>query len=306
MKHIAFVKQSLVLFVGVLTVLLTGCIKEDLADCNRLTLVVVNVEGREITQLGEVTKASLFVFDENKKLLEKRSLDKEFIINKRTIELNYPADKKLTIVAWGNLGDQNQLVSEVKTIEDLNVMLRSQNSLAQAPDTLYFGNKQVVTSVLGVAGGNQEIVIAPKVSSIRVETVGLEYGLQRHGLKSLKSSNEFDFYMNRTKSGFDYNGHVIGDSVYYNPDGVLVNTEWQMQKSMNVCTGENLTFSIDVNGVELAAVSEGTNRTTGETGPFKAEAGVNTWVQIQFDKDGYVSARVKVTPWGTVDSDIDF
>lgn len=305
MKHIAFIKQTFIFLVGALVVLLTGCIKEDLGECNRLTLKVVNADNNDITPLGNVSKASLYIFDENKTLLEKRILDMDFIINRKTIELDYPVGKKLTLVAWGNLGDQNQMVTNVKTLEELSVMLKSQNSLAQSPDSLFYGNKQVITSELGVAGGNQEIVIVPKIGSITVETQGLDFALKHYGLKSLKSANEFNFYMNRTKSGFDYNGTIIGDSVYYNPEGALVSNEWKTKKNNNTCTGENLSFSIEVNGQELGTVDRFENK-NGETGPLAVNAYENTHVVIQFGEDGTVSARMKITPWGTVDDDIDF
>ena len=73
MKHIAFIKQSLLLVAGALAVMLTSCIKDDLAECSKLTLKVEGLNGGEIldiTRLGLVTDATLYIFDANKNFLE--------------------------------------------------------------------------------------------------------------------------------------------------------------------------------------------------------------------------------------------
>lgn len=94
MKHITFIKQSLLLVATALAAMLTGCIKDDLAECSKLTLKVEGLNGTDITDitsLGLVEDATLYIFDENKKLLETRNLDKDFILAKEVIKLdNYP------------------------------------------------------------------------------------------------------------------------------------------------------------------------------------------------------------------------
>lgn len=85
MKHIAIIKQSLILVAGLLAALLTSCIKDDLAECSKLTLKVEGLSGNEITditRLGLVTDATLYIFDANKNFLEARDLDKDFILAK--------------------------------------------------------------------------------------------------------------------------------------------------------------------------------------------------------------------------------
>ena len=62
-----------------------------------------------------------------------RSLDKNFIRSRNEIVLDgYTADRSLRIVAWGNVNalGEKQSVSEAQTIEDLKVMLKSQDGLA--------------------------------------------------------------------------------------------------------------------------------------------------------------------------------
>ena len=213
MKRNAIIRQLLFPALCLLGVLATSCIKDDLDECYKLRLKAENIKGEDVTGLGYVSAASLYIFDENLNYLETRVLDKDFIISHDEIVLdNYPASQKLNIVAWGNvnvLGDKQE-VSESKRIEDLKVMLKSQNSLAVLPDSLYFGIQQVQTKASGGITENKEIVVHPKVGSVTIETINLKYGLRSKGISSV---NECDFYLNRTLSGFDYQGEQIGDSV---------------------------------------------------------------------------------------------
>ena len=96
-------KKVLFLALVAVTVFATGCIKEDLDECYKLTLKVVNHKGDDITALSVVSEAKLFIYDNNSKLLDTRDLNDAFIRGKETIELNYPESSKLHLIAWGNL-----------------------------------------------------------------------------------------------------------------------------------------------------------------------------------------------------------
>ena len=62
-------KKVLFLALVAVTVLATGCIKEDLDECYKLTLKVVNHKGDDITALSVVSEAKLFIYDNNSKRL---------------------------------------------------------------------------------------------------------------------------------------------------------------------------------------------------------------------------------------------
>lgn len=301
MKYLSVIKQSIGLLL--LAVLAVSCIKEDLDACYKLTLSVQNAKGDDVTELGVVTNATIYIFDDNQKLLATRTLDKEFITSRKEITLtDYPGDSKLHIVAWGNLAGGHQDVTNAKELTDLKVMLKNQNELAQSPDKLYYGNKDVeLNDASTVTGGNQEIVVRCKVGDITMDTRGLE-NVRR--LRNLKSTDEFGFYMDRTLSGFDHAGQLIGDSVYYNPDyqpAVKSQNDIETIEPNNVVTGEKLKFRLEMGGQELAV------RDTDDDGnPFYTTEENNTHVRFTFDEDGNVSVKVKVTPWGTVDDNIEF
>ena len=113
-------KKVLFLALVAVTVFATGCIKEDLDECYKLTLKVVNHKGDDITALSVVSEAKLFIYDNNSKLLDTRDLNDAFIRGKETIELNYPESSKLHLIAWGNLKG-HQDVNEATKAEDRTI-----------------------------------------------------------------------------------------------------------------------------------------------------------------------------------------
>lgn len=303
MKHNAIIRQLLFPALCLLGLLATSCIHEDLDECYTLRLRAENIKGEDVTGLGYVSAASLYIFDENLNYLETRVLDKDFIISHDEIVLdNYPASQKLNIVAWGNvnvLGDKQE-VSESKRIEELKVMLKSQNSLAVMPDSLYYGTQQVQTKAGGITE-NKEIVVHPKVGSVTIETINLEVGLRKNGITTV---NDCDFYLDRTLSGFDYQGEQIGDSVYYNPASVPNEEnvgQWKTPNLQTACPGSGMEVSLSVNGVQLgsAVVDE-------KGDEIATYAGQNTHIVLEFAEDGTLSARVQVRPWGEVNDHIEF
>lgn len=313
MKHISSIKRNLILAFGAFAFLCTGCIKESLDPCYKLYLRAENVRGDDITVLGQVRDVSLFVFDENGNYLETRALDKSFITTRQEIVLtNYPADKKLHLVAWGNLGDKtNQQITEPKTLNDLKLMLKSNNGIAQSPDSLYYGSKDVLATDGGISQ-NDTLVVRIKTGTITIKTEGVQ--------NMTKSVNEFGFGMDNTLDTYDAAGVQTGDEVAYQPESVYDSSisEWRTAGEVspetvgkaggmqNVFPGDNLTFTLDQNGQQLMKVNKILNIETGVEEVPSVTAGGRLDIIFSFDADGNVSARMRVSPWGIVDEDIDF
>lgn len=302
MKDILFTKLHLLVVVFGLASLFSSCIKEDLDACAKLTLMVVNHNDEDVTALGLTSEAKLFVFDANSKLLETRDLDLDFITGRKTIELPYPDNTKLHIVAWGNLkGKQN--VTEPTKAEDLLVSLKSNNELAQSPDSLFFGDIDVEVMGNGVAGGDKQIVIRPKTGTVEMRTIGLQYVYQKQGLRA--TSTECNFYMNRTLSTYNSKGELTGDSVYYNPEGDWKTTEWITPTPQTLYEGQKMTGSIEA-GNKRYDVSKGEFE-DGTVGPIEIYPFQKTLVVFEWDETGaFLGAKIRVTPWGVVDDDIEF
>ena len=270
MKHILSTKQFLGLFLSAIFMLSTSCIKDDLDECSNLTLKVVNYKNDDITPSGVVKDVSLYVFDENKTLLETVQLDKDFIVNRKDIVLNYPEGKKLTLVAYGNLSGGNQIVKAGTKAEELFVSVKTgSDGLASSPDSIFYGNKVVETyGAGGYVGGNQEIVIQPRTGTLTMQTVNLSKAPKRRGLLKSDEGETYQFQVDRTV--------------------------------------ENLEGTIYYNGAVLQSVSVGTYA-DGTVGPITVQPQQNTLVQFEWDENGaFLGAKIKVTPWGVVDDDIDW
>ncbi len=313
MKYKLVTKKSLFLMFAVFAMFATSCIKDDLAECYKLTLKVERLNKGEvvdITALGEVSDATLYIFDANKNFLESRKVDKEFITSRKEITLdNYPETTTLYLVAWGNLEGGNQNITQPKNMDDLKVQLKSADGYAQSPDSLYYGSKEVTTLGSGVTGGNGEVIIRQKTGTYTITTVGLSNGLKAYGLKS---ASDFDFYINQTLDTYDNSGKLGGDSVAYNPEGQYdAAQEWlttgviddsHFGGKQNSFAGENL-------GVRIASADGKIDRTayTDDEGkPFEIPEAGRLDVRILFGEDGNISFRAQITRWGVVDDEIEF
>jgi len=315
MKHISLLKQSLLLAAAAFTALFTGCINEDLAECSKLTIQVQNAAGEDITNLGMVEDATLYFFDTNNNLIEKRIVDKNFILNHTVVDLsNYKDNTKLHIVAWANLKSDNQTVADPKSLNELSLSLKSANGYAVSPDSLYYGNKDVTSLGSGITGGDGYIPVKIKTGSLSIKTSGLSNAVRFYGLKS---ATDFNYYMTRTLNAYDYAGIQTGDSVTYNPAGEYDSSqEWETQGvqdqyskggKQNVFAGTNLGVTLkSTTGSLNAQVTEALNVETGKMEPLMVNEGGRLDVLIEFGVDGTISAKMRITPWGVVDDGIVF
>lgn len=301
MKQINHPRQWLLAAVCGTALVLTGCIQDNLAACYKLTLKAENAKGEDVTGVA-LTDASLYVFDEDYSYLETVRLTQNQIRNREEIGLIYPEDRNLHVVAWGNLSGENQTVTESKLIEDLKVMLKSRDGLAQTPDDLFYGNRLVLTKAGGGIYKDDTIVVRPKLSQVNIVTENIRYALEKNFPSTPNEDIDCDYYVNRTLSGFDYQGQLTGDSVYYSPDAGWDENKEYFAPNYRMCSGDNL-------GVELTAedrtLAVATHDDDGK--PLKApEAGV-LYVVLRFAENGsLLSVRQTVRPWGTVDDHIEF
>lgn len=235
MKHIHFANQRIAYLLSglmLLAVMTTGCIRESLDACpplvtHSLTLKVVNAEGDEITGAAEdlFDEVSLYVFDKQKNFIDVVKMPSADVVANQQIVLNYPNQPEdLYVVAWGGLNTDSTVVAQLTNAsqaEDLTVMVKSSNSVASAPNQVYFGNL-TAKRLDNAQAEDQQIVIEPKVGRVRIETYGLEYV----GLKTADIPDDaFSYTINETQSGFDHTGSLIGDYVHYLPPASFTKVE---------------------------------------------------------------------------------
>lgn len=301
MKQNHHTNRWLVAAVCAATLITTGCIQEDLTACYKLTLKAENAKGDDVTGTA-LADASLYVFDEDYEYLKTVRMTEDQIRNRKDIILNYPEDRNLHVIAWGNVSGENQTVTESELIEELKVMLKSRDGLAQKPDDLFYGNRLVQTKAGGGFNRDDTIVVRPKLSQVNILTQGIRYALKKNVPAAVAGQIDCNYFVNRTLSAFDYQGNQIGDSVYYRPDaGWDDNTEY-FAPNYRMCAGENINVELTAEDKSLAVATHDDN---GD--PLVApEAGI-LYVVLRFGEDGaLLSVRQTVRPWGTVDDHIEF
>lgn len=310
-------KQRLLIVLCTLTVITTGCINDFLAECKydkySLTVKVVNAKGDDVTPLGTVEEATLYVFNEEGFFVDSVHMNKSAIIARQPVELDFPSDAKLTVIGWGGLAGGDQTVvplTEKTTLSDFQVSLIKNNDIAQAPDRLYHGVEEVAT-LSGELTANHEVVIQPKIAQASLGTLNFKYYLNRKNSAKLKSgttasastgSENLEFLLDRTLSTFDYQGNLKGDSVSYIPDAEInAQTEFVSEIS-NIMPGEEFGLTLFDDGKNIGY------RNRDEDGKvFRAVPDSTLLILLEFGEDGTViSAKTAVRPWGTLIQDVVF
>jgi len=315
MKHILYSKTGfLLVLVCLFSIMATGCIRENLEACPEgncvLQLQVLAPDsGADATEGGLfVTDARVYVYGEDRELLKSFNLSDPDIRGRRNMEIEYAVGKQITVVGWGNVGSDTQTLNEAGQLEDLSVSLISDGAgEASHPDTLYFGSKTF--TIQPPVDGDSTVYVIPVdqvVGEMNAQTINFDKALLKAGLRAEDIddiNNVFQFRVDKTLSTFNYNGELVGDSVYYSPEGAMndTSTEWEILESEArvVAPGNQLTVEAILDGVSLGG-REAISPQTGE--PYIIEPKVNTLFIIEWDGEGnYIGVTTEVRPWGYVD-----
>lgn len=311
MKHIFSITKVFLMALCIgWGLLATSCINEDLDACQRysLTLRVLNLDGDDITvgSSEDVEHASVFVFDENGKYLEKIKMTSAQITSETPIQVNYPATAKLQIVAWGNVDNDRQELQVGSTIEDLKVQIAKSGNYAQSPDSLFYGKKDISLDQ-GTLIKNEELPIQLAVGRLQMRTLNLQAGIAKIAQQSGLRADDVNcqFYFDRTLDQLNASCEVEGENATYNPDAEWVGGEWEMTDYALIFPGELQLGVFEASGSISIEKDEDTDYV--DKTKLRAAAGHDTIVVFVWGDDGeYLGARVKVRPWGYVEDDIEW
>lgn len=309
MKYTWFYKKQTVLALCLLALMTSaGCsIFEDLDACKyyRLVVKVVNKNGEDITAAGDVQNASLYIFDENKKFLEKKEVGLDAIKNRQPIELDYLADRDLEVVAFGN--ETNQEVPSLSVgdpIEKLSVKVKQQGDYAVFPDVIFNGLKAVSTKAAGDGETFlHEVVIQQKVGRVQAITEGLANYLKKQKTRADINPDDYSFYVNRTPNTLNYQGEATGDQVVYDPDAGIEQSTGELATAYNtILPAQNFSVDLDLPNGEKITVTEAEDKEDGIMKPLTVAANEEKVVVFRFDDNGtFIGASMSVRPWGTGD-----
>ncbi|MBQ8863713.1 MAG: FimB/Mfa2 family fimbrial subunit [Rikenellaceae bacterium] len=130
-------------------VLLTSCIKEDYSDCERCKLVFTYLgDGSSDVFPNHITSVSLFVFDQNERLVRTKRLEQNQLKAHQGVNFNLEPGKyrivgvgndyELTDVSNTDACDMSQII-----FHHPNCKTRAEG-VVQSNDSLYLGSKEIV------------------------------------------------------------------------------------------------------------------------------------------------------------------
>lgn len=167
-------------------------------------------ENSDITAKGDVKSTTLYVFDENNDFYKQITVDNDYLLQVKPVEINCPGSDKITVIAWAGLSSNSEEISnmnQANVISDLQVSLKHNNGVANnLPGDLFYG--QIVLHRSSTKATSQELKIERKVSSMSILTKG--------ALKVFDSKEGNYYYkIKRTKSSFNCNGELTGNDIGY-------------------------------------------------------------------------------------------
>ncbi|MBD8389105.1 FimB/Mfa2 family fimbrial subunit [Dysgonomonas sp. BGC7] len=263
----------------------TGCIKEDLSECNTTITIMVKAYDHTGSELpfSEIQGiVYLYIFDDNLKYVETITTS---INKKETIETLY--GKGGHIVSWTNIdGNCNSILAEYKNDCVIDLLSNSTRAASYSidPDDIFHGDIAIGSQV---SDAEYILPIFRKVGSLTIRV---------RNLKSFTGFTDEDFsvIVHETFSTVDFQGNFSGDKVDYRPSASFVsnnNKEEYYIPSFNMVPEEDgLQIDIYHKTDLIASISQDNNRE-----PIIVREGQLT--NILIDLNSILSTEIILTPW---------
>lgn len=193
----------------------------------------------DITANGDVKNTTLYVFDGNNDFYKQITVDKEYLLQVKPIEISCPGADKITVIAWSGLSNESEEISNMNRaniISDLQVSLKQNNGVANSlPGDLFYG--QIVLHRSSTKATAQELRIERKVSSMSI--------LAKGALKVFDSKEGNYYYkIKRTKSSFNCNGELTGNDIEYIIPATLIENGNLTTGTFSILPADNITIEL--------------------------------------------------------------
>lgn len=193
----------------------------------------------DITANGDVKNTTLYVFDGNNDFYKQITVNKEYLLQVKPIEISCPEADKITVIAWSGLSNESEEISNMNRsniISDLQVSLKQNNGVANSlPGDLFYG--QIVLYRSSTKATAQELRIERKVSSMSI--------LAKGALKVFDSKEGNYYYkIKRTKSSFNCNGELTGNDIEYIIPATLIENGNLTTGTFSILPADNITIEL--------------------------------------------------------------
>lgn len=244
-------------------------------------------ENADITARGDVKSTTLYVFDANNDFHKQITVDKDYLLQAKPIEISCPGSDKITVVAWAGLSNESEEISSMNRaniISDLQVSLKHNNGVADnLPGDLFYG--QIVLHRPSTKAAAQELKIERKVSSMSI--------LAKGAVKVFDSKEGNYYYkIKRTKSSFNCDGELTGNDIEYVIPATLNENGNLTTGTFSILPSDNMTIELYRDDI-LVLSSENVKN------PEKVAANEGEQTNIVFDLSRN-DINISVSEWGTV------
>lgn len=275
---------GLLLSVLVAVFVFTGCIKEDLSRCYQpefsLQVKAFDADGNEVGTKA-VEDIMLYIFDKDKIFLDScETALQEFVT------LDYPGHEALTVVAWGNGRQGNQMMPALRKGDHLEtafvslIQTKTILPVAGSPDDLFYGSIDIQASETSA-----------KVLPIKRKTSGVVVTARHLREYVGDTDGEFRYVLHKSSDKLDFYGKPNGTDISHRPDAAFDKAGDFVSSVFNILSTDN-DIKIDIyhrNVLKTTIVSDNQGK------PLRAVEGrlLNVFVNFR----GSVSVNVKVTDW---------
>lgn len=274
-----------------------SCIRDNLDDCGKSSSVILKVvdviTGEDITTLGEMDIAELYLFDENQQYIRKITVNAEDILEKRPIQIFKLNPEKVRISVWGNRRD-NQSLTELEspnsTLQNSKIELLTDKGYAIPPDDLFFGFHELKED-----DEVKEIAVSRKNALMHITVRGLQQG----------NDDDYYFIIKMNNNGYDFRGipgppsAQMMQSGIYNANGDFITPEaFKLIHAQQTVT-DHMTVSIYKRAQSSSEADEliSTAYMDINGNPISPPAGYTTNILFDIEDPDGPTIQVELTPW---------
>lgn len=285
-----FNRKNSLLVLLVFFILLPGCIREDLDNCEQYSLILkaVDDQGKDISASGMIHSAEVYVFDQGffvKKIIA--DLDKPMM-------LGYEKNHKLTFVAWANLeNDMMQLptLTSKVSVGDALIKLRSFDDYHCSPSDLFYASD----SISGRREENKPIKLVLKRYTTSVKLTA------KNVVKYFNRGDQgFRYVVRGAEDGLNFLGESIGKGVSYSPETYFDKKNELVSPIFNILPScKKIAVDIYQNTELLFTITSDM-----DGNPLIAIPGKQLDIVADFTY-AMIKITVTVAPWDEIQQDVD-
>lgn len=276
-----------------LCIMQAACIRDNDDDCfdrNKQHVLIIRSfdgQGNELTGTEAVSEVMLYIFDAQNHFLESIPCKEN-----TTVPIEYPEQKEITIIGWGNSQNNNQKMPQAVPGSPLNTfqinLLHSSEGSLLSPSDLFYGIVNInFSTTTRTATVTHRLTLERKVASMEISVKGIYQQFNT-------DDTDFSLQVSETAEGMDFLGELTSSHNDYHP-ACRFNSSKELIAPIfrTLPSGENpITVTLYKGNKAVYQVS-----VNDEGIPFRLEAGKLLSIVINMNKEGGGNTSFVVNKW---------